>query len=70
MSRDIFSKNFKPYISKTKGFYTYTTTGKKVYIPTHYSYIGKNVVRPIDFKSSKDRDLYKRMKKNGRIFND
>ena len=70
MSKDIFDKNFKPYISKTKGFYALSyDKGKNIYIPTHYSYIGKGVVRPLDFKSSKDRDLYKRMKKMGRVFN-
>lgn len=70
MSRDIFSKDFKPYISRTKGFWTLTHDFKKVYIPTHYSYCDKYSVRPINFKSFKDRQLYKRMKEKGRVFKD
>lgn len=70
MSKDRFSKDFKPYIERTKGFYAYTNDLKKVYIPTHYSYIDKHGVRPINFKSYKDRELYDRMKKAGRVFKD
>ena len=69
MSRDIFSKNFRPYIAKTKGFWS-TYGSKRTYIPTHYSYVDKYSVRTLDFRSNKDRNLYYRMKKSGRIFND
>lgn len=69
MSRDIFSKDFKPYIQRTKGFYA-KSGSKKTWIPTHYSYCTQSSVRPIDFKSVKDRRLFYQMKRKNRIFYD
>lgn len=69
MSRDIFSKDFKPYVQYTKGFYIYDYHKKqKVYIKGHYSYIDKGIVIPIDFRKKEDRSLFNRAKKRGRVF--
>ena len=56
MSTDIFSKNFKPYIRYSKGFWTFDLyNSKKVYIKPHYSYMDKYGVKNIDFKNPPDR---------------
>lgn len=68
MSFDIFSKNFKPYIAYTKGFYAYDQEKrKKVFIKSHYTYHDKYSVRPINFKDKKDREIFYKLKKENRI---
>lgn len=68
-SCDIFNKNFKPYISYTKGFWTYDySTKKKVYIKPHYAYVDKYSVTPLRKDNIKHKTLYNKIKNQDRIF--
>ena len=69
MNTDIFSKNFKPYIIYSKGFWSSNLyNSKRVYIKPHYSYMYKYGVKNIDFKNPRDRKLFFALKKQGRVF--